>query len=118
MHYDTTHNTKNCYHFQLHWLVCTARLVEDMLASWNRMADKCGFKLVEAPGGQASATGDDNPFQAMVPIELAKKPPAIESICQRLKEYDLILPKDWFERELVKSFNFVLDSGILNSLRI
>jgi hypothetical protein len=51
-HYDTTHNTKNCYHFQLHWLVCTARLIEDMLHSWARMAEKCGFKLVEAPGGQ------------------------------------------------------------------
>lgn len=52
LHYDTTHNTKNCYHFQLHWLVCTARLIEDMLHSWTRMAEKCGFKLVEAPGGQ------------------------------------------------------------------
>jgi hypothetical protein len=52
LHYDTTHNTSNCYHFQLHWLVCTARLIEDMLHSWTRMAEKCGFKLVEAPGGQ------------------------------------------------------------------
>lgn len=52
LHYDTTHNTNNCYHFQLHWLVCTARLIEDMFHSWARMAEKCGFKLVEAPGGQ------------------------------------------------------------------
>lgn len=52
LHYDTTHNTKNCYHFQLHWLVCTARLVEDMLHLWSRNAEKCGFKLVECPGVQ------------------------------------------------------------------
>jgi hypothetical protein len=54
LHYDTTHNSKNCYHFQLHWLVCTARLVEDLLYQWARMADKTGFKLVEVPGRQVS----------------------------------------------------------------
>ncbi|RKO93162.1 hypothetical protein BDK51DRAFT_18831, partial [Blyttiomyces helicus] len=49
LHYDTVHNPRNCYHFQLHWLVCTARLIEDLLQSWARVAEKCGLKLVEAP---------------------------------------------------------------------
>ncbi|KAJ2998685.1 vacuolar membrane-associated protein iml1 [Globomyces sp. JEL0801] len=109
LHYDTTHNPKNCYHFQLHWLVCTARLVEDMLSSWARMAEKCGFKLVEAPGGQASATGDDNPFQALSPIKLAVSPPSIEKYREQFKSKNSIA-EEWFEREFVKSFNFILDT--------
>lgn len=43
LHYDTVYNPVNCYHFQLHWLVCTAKLIQDMLTSWSRMAEKCGF---------------------------------------------------------------------------
>ena len=42
LHYDTVYNPKNCYHFQMHWLVCTARLVEDLLLSWTRVAEKVG----------------------------------------------------------------------------
>jgi hypothetical protein len=103
LHYDTTHNTKNCYHFQLHWLVCTARLVEDMLHAWTRMAEKTGFRLVEAPGGQANGSGDDNPFQALIPIEMLLKPPHLD---ESRKSF---LPLDYFERELVQNFQFVLD---------
>ncbi|KAJ3320168.1 vacuolar membrane-associated protein iml1 [Boothiomyces sp. JEL0866] len=109
LHYDTTHNTKNCYHFQLHWLVCTARLVEDMLHLWSRNAEKCGFKLVECPGVQASEFGEDNPFQALLPIKLALLPPSLDSLLQKLNG-KVRLPDEWFKRELIRSFNFVLDT--------
>ncbi|KAJ3271438.1 vacuolar membrane-associated protein iml1 [Terramyces sp. JEL0728] len=109
LHYDTTHNTKNCYHFQLHWLVCTARLVEDMLHSWGRSAEKCGFKLVECPGVQASEFGEDNPFQALRPIKLSVLPPHSESVLKNVKK-KVLLPSEWFKRELVRTFNFVLDT--------
>jgi hypothetical protein len=107
LHYDTTHNTKNCYHFQLHWLVCTARLVEELMHSWTRMAEKTGFKLVEAPGGQVSLSGDDNPFQALFPIRLALPPPSLDTVTT---DPNLVLPKEHFEREFVKSFHFILDT--------
>jgi hypothetical protein len=107
LHYDTTHNTKNCYHFQLHWLVCTARLVEELMHSWTRMAEKTGFKLVEAPGGQVSLSGDDNPFQALFPISLALPPPSLDTLTTHS---NLVLPKEHFEREFVKSFHFILDT--------
>ncbi|KAJ3248229.1 vacuolar membrane-associated protein iml1 [Chytriomyces hyalinus] len=70
LHYDTTHNTKNCYHFQLHWLVCTPRLIEDLLQGWSRTAERCGFKMVEAPIEQASPFSNDSPFQSVILIPL------------------------------------------------
>lgn len=45
LHFDVAHNTANGFHFQLEWLG-TARMVEDMLAYWQRMAEKYGLKLV------------------------------------------------------------------------
>ncbi|KAJ3020821.1 UNVERIFIED_CONTAM: vacuolar membrane-associated protein iml1, partial [Siphonaria sp. JEL0065] len=74
LHYDTIHNTRNCYHFQLHWLVCTPRLIEDLLGSWARAAERCGFKFVEAPIDQARVSSNDSPFQSVVPIPLAFYP--------------------------------------------
>ncbi|KAJ3084150.1 vacuolar membrane-associated protein iml1 [Rhizoclosmatium hyalinum] len=75
LHYDTIHNTRNCYHFQLHWLVCTPRLFEDLLQSWARAAERCGFKFVEAPIDQARTFSNDSPFQSVVTIPLACSPP-------------------------------------------
>ncbi|KAJ3288894.1 vacuolar membrane-associated protein iml1 [Borealophlyctis nickersoniae] len=102
LHHDTTHNPKNCYHFELHWLVCTPRLIEDLLQSWTRMADKCGLKLVEAPVEQAQPFADDNPFQSVIPIDFSVQPPAPET-------FSFAVPKNWFETELLRKFNFVLD---------
>jgi hypothetical protein len=104
LHYDTTHNAKNCFHFQIHWLMCTARLIENMLQSWSRTAEKCGLKLVEAPVKQAIPFADDNPFQSVIPI-LFSVPPGTLSI--ETKKFSI--PSEWFERELLKKFNFVLD---------
>ncbi|KAI8613277.1 hypothetical protein BC830DRAFT_1193049 [Chytriomyces sp. MP71] len=75
LHYDTIHNPKHCYHFQLHWLVCTPRLIEDLLQGWSRTAERCGFKFVEAPIDQARPLSNDSPFQSVVSIELAISPP-------------------------------------------
>ncbi|KAI9335535.1 hypothetical protein BDR26DRAFT_1009283 [Obelidium mucronatum] len=74
LHYDTIHNTRNCYHFQLHWLVCTPRLIEDLLQSWARAAERNGFKFVEAPIDQARVSSNDSPFQSVIPIPVAYYP--------------------------------------------
>ncbi|KAH6582421.1 hypothetical protein BASA50_004252 [Batrachochytrium salamandrivorans] len=108
LHYDTTHNPKNCYHIQLHWLVCTPRLIEDMLRNWGRIAEKCYLKLVEAPVEQAQIFSDDNPFQSVIVVSLAKLPPSASDVQNRLGP-DIDIPPLWFEAELVRSHNFVLD---------
>ena len=107
LHYDTIHNPENCYHFQLHWLVCTARLVEDLIQSWTRVADRCGFKLVEAPVTQArsdidSTICEDNPFQSPILIRLAIPPPKMKSTASQV-------PPHYFESKLAKEFGFILD---------
>lgn len=45
LHFDAAHNTTNGFHFQLNWLG-TSRLVEDLLATWQRNLQKYGLKLV------------------------------------------------------------------------
>lgn len=95
LHYDTVYNPKTCFHFQLHWLVCSARLIEDTLQTWARVADKCGLKLVEAPVEQVKPISDDNPFQSVVLIKLALPPPSAN-------------PR-YYEIEFLKAQGFVLD---------
>ncbi|KAJ3213720.1 vacuolar membrane-associated protein iml1 [Dinochytrium kinnereticum] len=104
LYYDTVHNPRNSYHFQLHWLVCTPRLIEDLLISWSRVAEKCGLKLVEAPVEQATGFSNDNPFQGVIPIPLAVPPPTITP-----KEECQTFPDQWFEMELLKRQGFLLD---------
>ncbi|ORX94228.1 hypothetical protein K493DRAFT_337883 [Basidiobolus meristosporus CBS 931.73] len=108
LHYDVVHNPKACYHFQLDWLDCTARLIEDLLQSWSRTADKCGLKLVEVPVQQARKDSSDNPFQAPVSIKMAVPPPPL-NILQEKAENLAHIPHLYFEIELVKHHGFVLD---------
>ncbi|KAG0353832.1 vacuolar membrane-associated protein iml1 [Podila minutissima] len=114
LHYDLAHNIKHCYHFQLHWLGCTARLIEDMLQSWGRVADKCGLRLIEAPIKQDSQGRAFNPFEAPVPIKLALRPPATKGFFKPASQLDPLtepvqVPKLHFFTELVKLHGFILD---------
>ncbi|KAG0338314.1 vacuolar membrane-associated protein iml1 [Podila humilis] len=114
LHYDLAHNIKHCYHFQLHWLGCTARLIEDMLQSWGRVADKCGLRLIEAPIKQDSQGRAFNPFEAPVPIKLALRPPATKGFFQPASQLEPMTepvqaPKLHFFTELVKLHGFILD---------
>jgi len=108
VHYDTLHNPKACYHFQLHWLSCTARLMEDMLLSWARMADKCGLKMVEAPVEQIKEFSADNPFRSVSVIHLHLEPPAREDVKSCLS-LDVEIPALWFEMEFLRSQGFIID---------
>jgi DEP domain-containing protein 5 len=98
LHYDTTHNPNSCYHFQIHWLVCTARLIEDQLNIWTRMGEKYGLKIVEAPVDQVGVTSGE-PFQSIIPISFAIPPP----------RHTFTDQPQFFQVELCKKFNFVLD---------
>ncbi|KAG9288504.1 hypothetical protein G9A89_015710 [Geosiphon pyriformis] len=107
LHYDVLHNPDNCYHFQLNWLGCTARLIEDMLQGWSRTASKYGLKLVEAPVEQAISLTDNNPFQSPTIVKLAAQPPSLDAIGKKL--HPAINPYLYFEIQLVKRFKFILD---------
>ncbi|KAF9932750.1 vacuolar membrane-associated protein iml1 [Linnemannia zychae] len=112
LHYDLAHNIKHCYHFQLHWLGCTARLIEDMLQSWGRVAERCGLRLIEAPIKQDSQGRAFNPFESPVPIKLALRPPATKGFFKPTSSLDsnpVQIPKLHFLTELVKLHGFILD---------
>lgn len=114
LHYDLAHNIKHCYHFQLHWLGCTARLIEDMLQSWGRTAERCGLRLIEAPIEQDSQGRAFNPFESPVPIKLALRPPPTKGFFKPASSLDPLtepvqVPKLHFLTELVKSHGFILD---------
>ncbi|KAK9764574.1 vacuolar membrane-associated protein iml1 [Basidiobolus ranarum] len=108
LHYDVVHNPKTCYHFQLDWLDCTARLIEDLLQSWARTADKCGLRLVEVPVQQARMDTSENPFQAPVAIRMTAPPPPL-SILEKKAGNLVHIPHLYFETELAKHHGFVLE---------
>ncbi|KAI1300655.1 vacuolar membrane-associated protein iml1 [Mortierella claussenii] len=114
LHYDLAHNIKHCYHFQLHWLGCTARLIEDMLQTWGRTAERCSLRLVEAPIEQDSQGRAFNPFESPVPIKLALRPPPTKGFFKPASSLDPVtepvqVPKLHFFTELVKLHGFILD---------
>ncbi|KAG0256174.1 vacuolar membrane-associated protein iml1 [Actinomortierella ambigua] len=125
LHYDLAHNVKHCYHFQLHWLGCTARLIEDMLQTWGRTAERCGLKLVEAPMEQESGDNPTNPFECPIPIKLALKHPPTKGFYKPVstssaasthttggedaQDEPVQVPKYHFLTELVKMHGFILD---------
>lgn len=105
LHYDTLHNPQNCYHFQLNWLGCTSQLIQDLLHSWSRQAERCGLKLVEGSVEQAFEDSEnENPFETPVPIRLAVQPPPIDLLQSRVE-----VPDQFFEIALVRHLGFVLD---------
>ncbi|KAI8062508.1 hypothetical protein BC940DRAFT_261795 [Gongronella butleri] len=105
LHYDTIHNANNCYHFQLHWMGCTAQLVQELLRAWSLQADRCGLKLVEGSVEQAYAESENNnPFQCPVPITLAQSPPPVTELAHLFD-----VPDQFYEIALVRHLGFVLD---------
>ncbi|RIA87584.1 hypothetical protein C1645_827583 [Glomus cerebriforme] len=110
LHYDVIYNVDTCYHFQLNWLGCTARLIEELLQQWSRNADKYGLKLVEAPVEQAMSLTDNNPFQSPTSIKLSVLPPSLEELEKLGKKLNPEINQNlYFEIELVKHFKFILD---------
>ncbi|KAJ9077055.1 vacuolar membrane-associated protein iml1 [Entomophthora muscae] len=111
LHYDTIYNPRHCYHFQLHWLGCTSRLIDDLLQTWSRAAEKCGLRLIEAPVAQSACVSDENPFRAPTLIHFSVAPPDVARATVDIQTPALItsLPEDIFPALLLQSFGFVLD---------
>ncbi|KAJ3143115.1 vacuolar membrane-associated protein iml1 [Physocladia obscura] len=100
LHYDAIHNSHNCYHLYLHWLVCTPRLLEELLDEWNRSAKKNGFKFVEAPIEQARRFSNDNPFQSLIQINLAFSPPPTATLADKTDFIFAVAHKNGFILDL------------------
>ncbi|CAG8442780.1 2976_t:CDS:2 [Dentiscutata heterogama] len=107
LHYDMVFNPDNCYHFQLHWLGCTARLIEELLQKWSGNADRYGLKLVEVPIEQAMSLTDNNPFQSPTLVKLSVLPPPLDSLGKKL--HPALNQHLYFEKQLIKHFKFILD---------
>ena len=72
-----------------------------MLHTWSRTAEKCGFRLIEAPIQQTMPFADINPFQSVISIDFSVSPPKFDSDTSEnpLKN----IPDEWFERGIFLS---------------
>ncbi|KAJ1568674.1 vacuolar membrane-associated protein iml1 [Cladochytrium tenue] len=134
LHYSTTCNAKDSYSFHLHWLTCSSRLVDNLVQNWAFKAQSYNLKLVEAPVAQAALFNNDDPFQGVLEIPFAVKPPtwrveatsgegggdggsannddvgeqlrAVEAAATAARPYE---HPEWAEIELARRYEFVLD---------
>jgi hypothetical protein len=110
LHYDVIHNINHVYHLHLNWLNTTARLIEDLLQSWSRTAERCGLRLVEAPVEQAQLERNDNPFHTPVEIYLSVRPPTIDELVGLGIPGSVALSHArQFQERLASRFGFILD---------
>ncbi|KAL7753413.1 vacuolar membrane-associated protein iml1 [Sorochytrium milnesiophthora] len=108
LHYDAVHNPKHVFHFQVHWINCTLRMLEDVMAGWSRVAERNGLKLVETPLDQTRLLLNDNPFYTPSVIHLAIPPPTQQQLLDIGSKARF--PKLYFAVELLRAFGFVLDT--------
>ena len=117
LHYDLIHNPANVFHFELHWLGTTARLIEEQLRAWSAKIERYGLRLVEAYVTQISDIRERNPFQSCFPLRLALPPPVVPDMEKRLHasggETELAFgttpAQYFFEYALLRYFHFILD---------
>ncbi|EJD02181.1 uncharacterized protein FOMMEDRAFT_20964 [Fomitiporia mediterranea MF3/22] len=112
LHYDLIHNPANVFHFELHWLGTTARLIEEQLRAWSAKIERYGLKLVEAYVTQISDIRERNAFQSCFPLRLALPPPVVPDIEKRLRGpgTECSTPAQYyFEYALLRHFHFILD---------
>jgi hypothetical protein len=107
LHYDSTHNPKNTFHFRLHWLTCSARLVDDLIQAWARRAFQCGFIMLEAPV-EIPGSLHSLPFHAPLPIEFSVPPPRVGEL-NRILGSAVNFSPTFFIEELLRIHGFVLD---------
>eukprot|EP00834_Sanchytrium_tribonematis_P000296 NODE_6_length_70510_cov_1.054395.p1 type:complete len:1398 gc:universal NODE_6_length_70510_cov_1.054395:35885-31692(-) len=106
LHFDTIHNPKMCYHFQIHWLLSSSYYVENLVHSWTRSAAATGFKLVETPSEQTILLGDKNPFRQPYIVRFALEPPEVSKLDQF---YASNMPVGYFLGQMALELGYILD---------
>ncbi|KAJ1339334.1 hypothetical protein BSLG_006035 [Batrachochytrium salamandrivorans] len=102
LHYDTTHNPKTATIFS-----CTGSYAHpDLLRTCCAVGDALPKNALKI--GRGTHGTDDNPFQSVILVPLSLMPPKLSEVISRLG-LDIDVPPMWFEAELVRSQNFVLD---------
>jgi len=122
MHHDVIHNPANAFHFQLEWMGTTAKCIQDMVRSWNRVSGGCrcgwqsltgvlqaiersGLRIVEGYVDQITSIRTKNVFQSCLPITLAVLPPVLPPGTLP----DGVRADTYFECALLRKFEFILD---------
>eukprot|EP00835_Amoeboradix_gromovi_P003739 NODE_259_length_12613_cov_0.311411.p1 type:complete len:1298 gc:universal NODE_259_length_12613_cov_0.311411:10943-7050(-) len=106
LHFDTIHNPKICFHFQIHWLLSSSFYVENLVHSWTRSASATGFKLVETPSEQTILLGENNPFRKPFVVRFAVAPPDAAKLEQFYVSH---MPVGFFLGQLALELNYILD---------
>ena len=121
LHYDRLHNPENCYHLELSWFNVTSKLVDDAVVSWTAQAEKYGLKLVEVPIREMSKVPDNEPFREPYRVKLISEPPkqpvngangngnAYFTTTSFTPLQPLNSNVHFYQKQLLKRFNFVLD---------
>ncbi|WPH04738.1 vacuolar membrane-associated protein iml1 [Acrodontium crateriforme] len=119
LHYDRVHNPENCYHIQLDWTNTTSKLIRESIGRWSGMAEIYGLKLVQLPLTEACKLQKQHPFDQLIPVKLAVRPPdkimpaekvpatpqlAPHSLVPKTTEDPLI-----YQKLILRSLDFVLD---------
>ena len=87
LHQDIIHNPEHCFHIRLEWIAATAKLVEETVQQYSRIAEKYGLTLVEAPVDEAVAVTASNPFRAPLEIKLALLEFHTEDWCEKVLQH-------------------------------
>jgi DEP domain-containing protein 5 len=120
LHYDRNHSPENCYHLELSWLNVTSKLVDDAIVSWTTTAERYGLKLVEVPIVEACKVPENEPFRSAYRIKLAVPPPSqpryqngngnsFFTATSFTPHEPVRTDPHYFQKALLKHFNFVLD---------
>ncbi|KAJ2896277.1 hypothetical protein MKZ38_005707 [Zalerion maritima] len=114
LHYDRLHNPDNCYHIRIDWMNVTAKLIEDAVGAWARLAGQYGLQLVEVPIAEACTITDNNPFRRPFILKLAIPPPdhhpEMYYDATSLTPHALpVKSRHFYQRAILRRFDFVLD---------
>ena len=100
LHYDLPGRDWQSVHLDVSWLVVTGRLLDEMLVTWSRRADRMNLVLVEAPYHQSREDQNEWPFQSLIRIRLAWTPPAASA-----SELGALID------EILRGLHYVVDFG-------
>ncbi|KAJ1927189.1 vacuolar membrane-associated protein iml1 [Tieghemiomyces parasiticus] len=119
--YDRVYVSGVAYHLSVAWLGCTAPLIEELIGSWARLAERWGHRLVKVPARQLT---DDHlvqiyPFLGTRMIRFVNAPSVQEIVDLAgvgpdaapagTADWIRLLPKYFFEEAVLQALDFVLD---------
>lgn len=113
LHYDRIHNPDNCYHIQIDWTSTTIKLIRDSVTRWTSLVESHGLKLVQLPLSEASKVHEHHPFDQVISVKLAARPPdkvlATPQLDPNTFSPRLAEDPNGYHKALLRKMDFVLD---------